>query len=93
MTRTGSVYDMKDAHSPVVSIRVPADLLDRIDADAKRRGKANRTAWFVDLATALLDGKISTTTAIPRPVGEAVSGEQVVGYSKSKQAHRKVVTR
>lgn len=84
---------MKDTHTPVVSIRVPADLLARIDQDVTARGKANRTAWFVDLAAALLDGRlvaagstVVTSSAAPTSTAHDAAA---VGYSKLRQTGRK----
>lgn len=46
--------DAADATRLPVMMRVPADLLERIDAAAKQRG-VSRSAWFLTVASRALD--------------------------------------
>jgi hypothetical protein len=64
--------------TPTDVIRLPRELLERIDADLERRGKASRTEWLTDLASALLDGRIVNAQHAPA----APSDRPVRAYPK-----------
>ena len=76
---------------PIVSLRVPPDLLAWIDEDVAERGKRSRSQWFVDLAQALRDDRIVLRPAesIPRATGLAVTDYRRPAYSKDRQTGRK----
>jgi hypothetical protein len=45
--------------NPTTVIRLPSDLLDRIDVDAERQHKAGgRVQWLTELAEAALSGRL-----------------------------------
>jgi hypothetical protein len=75
----------------IVSVRVPNDVLERIDADAQRQGKATRSAWLLALAVAVLDHKLVPVDPAPiRSTGRAVSDTRDVrSYSKESQTKRR----
>lgn len=74
----------------VVSVRVPTDLLDRIDADLTRQGKANRSAWFMALAVAVLDHRLVPVAPSPPPIETAPdSARSVIGYAKADQTGKR----
>lgn len=68
--------------NPTTVIRLPAELLDRIDADAKRQGKASRTQWLIDLSEAVLAGRLVPARS-PSVAARPLVDRPVRSYPKS----------
>ena len=67
-TLCNSLVVPRGAPTTTVTFRVDDDLLAWIDADAARQGKADRRAWFTDLAIAARTGQLIPRYPPRRPI-------------------------
>ena len=67
-TLCNSLVVPRGAPTTTVTFRVDDDLLAWIDADAARQGKADRRAWFTDLAVAARTGQLIPRYPPRRPI-------------------------
>lgn len=67
--------------NPTTVIRLPTELLERIDVDADRQRKSGRVQWLTDLAEAVLAGRlVPASTQAARPLVD----RPVRAYPKGK---------
>ena len=71
-----------------LSMRLPVDLVDWMDQDLERLGKADRRQYVQDLLQALRDGRVIMAPARRTIPGAAPTASQRVRreYSKADQA-------